>query len=256
MQTPDEARAAVKELAGRDVDLIKLVLEPGFPGHPMKRLDLECFKAAVAEAKARGLKTTVHVGTDEDARHAIEAGADGIEHAARGLSADTIALMAAKKVTFTPTLTVYDFDWKRSLVAGPDEAFHGLVIPEVLEGLREGKGPFAAMMGDDAIVKGLGMAFHQGLSSVEAASRAGVTILAGSDAGNPATFHGPSLIHELELLARAHVPLAEVLMAATSRGQPARSKNAGTNRGGGGGGPGGFGLRSLAIGFTGGGLSR
>jgi imidazolonepropionase-like amidohydrolase len=52
---------------------------------------------------------------------------------------------------------------------------------------------------------------------VEAAAKAGVTILAGSDAGNPATFHGPSLIHELELLARARVPLAEVLLSATSR---------------------------------------
>jgi imidazolonepropionase-like amidohydrolase len=66
-------------------------------------------------------------------------------------------------------------------------------------------------------VKGLGLGFTHGLASVEAAARAGVTILAGSDAGNPATFHGPALIHELELLARANVPLPEVLLAATSR---------------------------------------
>lgn len=217
VETPDEARAAVKDMASRDVDLIKLVLEPGFPGRPMKRLDLECFKAAVAEAKARGLKTTVHVGTDDDARAAIEAGADGIEHAARGLSPETIALMAARKVTFTPTLTVYDFDWKRSLAADPDQRIRGLVIPEVLEGLHDPNGPFATMMTDAAVVRGLQTGFAHSLEAVEAASRAGVTILAGSDAGNPATFHGPSLIHELELLARAGVPLNEVLMAATSR---------------------------------------
>ena len=217
VKTPDEARAAVRELAGRDVDLIKLVLEPGFPGHPMKRLDLDCFKAAVAEAKERGLKVTVHVGTDEDARAAIDGGADGLEHAARGLSADTIALMAAKRVTFTPTLTVYDFDWKRGLVEGRNPEVGRFVIPEVFEGLRDPQGFFKSMAGDPDMIRGLGLSFTHGLAAVEAAARAGVPILAGSDAGNPVTFHGPALIHELELLARAKVPLPEVLLAATSR---------------------------------------
>jgi imidazolonepropionase-like amidohydrolase/ABC-type multidrug transport system permease subunit len=217
VKTPEEARAAVKELARREVDLIKLVLEPGFPGRPLPRLDIESFKAAIAEAKERGLKVTVHVGTDEDTRTAVEAGADGIEHASRGLSASTIALMAAKRVTFTPTLTVYDFEWKRGLLEGSDPNLGRFVIPEVLEGLRDPKGYFAEMANNAEIVKGLSLGFDSGLSEVEAAARAGVTILAGSDAGNPATFHGPSLIHELELLARAHVPLPEVLLAATSR---------------------------------------
>lgn len=217
VSTPDEARAAVKELAGRDVDLIKLVLEPGFPGRPMKRLDIESFKAAIAEAKERGLKVTVHVGTDEDARAAIDAGADGIEHAARGLSNDTIAMMAAKRVTFTPTLAVYDFEWKRGLAMGNDPSMGRFVIPEVLEGLRDPKGFFANMAGDPDVILGLAKTFTHGLAVVESAARAGVPILAGSDAGNPATFHGPSLIHELELLARAKVPLQEVLLSATSR---------------------------------------
>jgi len=217
VSTPDEARAAVKDLASRDVDLIKLVLEPGYPGRPLKRLDLECFKAAVAEAKERGLKVTVHVGTDEDARAAIDAGAEGIEHAARGLSHDTITLMAAKHVTFTPTLTVYDFDWKRGLVDGRDPSAARFVIPEVLEGLRDPKGFFANMAGDPDVIRGLGLSFTHGVEAVEDAARSGVPILAGSDAGNPATFHGTSLIHELELLARAKVPLPEVLLSATSR---------------------------------------
>ncbi len=50
-------------------------------------------------------------------------------------------------------------------------------------------------------------------------------VLAGSDAGNPVTFHGISLIRELELLAQAGMPLTDVLKSATSRaadrlGQP------------------------------------
>jgi imidazolonepropionase-like amidohydrolase len=42
-------------------------------------------------------------------------------------------------------------------------------------------------------------------------------VLAGSDAGNPATFHGIALTRELELLAKAGMPLTDVLRAATSR---------------------------------------
>ncbi|MBX7185626.1 MAG: amidohydrolase family protein, partial [Vicinamibacteria bacterium] len=83
--------------------------------------------------------------------------------------------------------------------------------------LRDPKGFFANMAGDPDVIQGLARTFDHGLAVVESAARAGVPILAGSDAGNPATFHGPSLIHELELLARAKVPLQEVLLSATSR---------------------------------------
>ena len=55
------------------------------------------------------------------------------------------------------------------------------------------------------------------MRQVGRAIKAGVPILAGSDGGNPATFHGISLIRELELLAQAGMPLTDVLKAATSR---------------------------------------
>ena len=217
VKTPEEARAAIRDLARRDVDIVKLVLEPGFPGRPMPRLDIECFKAAIAEAKERSLRVTVHVGTDEDARIAIEAGADGLEHMPRGLSNDTLALMASRKVTFTPTLTVLDFEGKRGLVASPDDRLRAHVLPEILEGLADPKGRFQQFFADTEAREALRRNFESGLAMVKAARDAGVPILAGSDAGNPATFHGLGLIQELELLARAGVPLPEVLQSATSR---------------------------------------
>ena len=61
------------------------------------------------------------------------------------------------------------------------------------------------------------LAVHGSLQQVRKAIRAGVPVLAGSDAGNPATFHGVSLIRELELLAQAGMPLNEVLRSATAR---------------------------------------
>jgi imidazolonepropionase-like amidohydrolase len=217
VETPDEARAAIAELGRRRVDLVKLVLEPGFPGRQLPRLKNEVFLAAMAEAKSRRMRTTVHVGTDEDARVAIEAGANGLEHAARGLTDETIAMMAAKKVTFTPTLVVLDWVWKRGAIRGEDADVRRLAMPAIMQSLLDPKSPLAPMLTDGATAENMKRAFDGALQQVGRALRAGVPVLAGSDAGNPATFHGISLLRELELLAQAGMPLGDVLKAATSR---------------------------------------
>lgn len=216
IETPEAARAVIAELDRHRLDLIKLVLEPGFADQPLPRLREDVFRAAMAEAKKRRLKTTVHVGTAADARLAIEAGAGGIEHAARGLGDDTIALMAAKKVTFTPTLVVLDWEWKRGVVRGEDAEARRLAMPRILQSLLDPKSPLAPMLGDGDMSRRMSAALDGALEQTGRAIRAGVPVLAGSDAGNPVTFHGVSLVRELELLARAGLPLGEVLRSATS----------------------------------------
>ena len=225
VETPEEARAAIAELDRRRVDLVKLVLEPGFEGRAMPRLKHDVFLAAMAEAKQRRMRTTVHVGTDADARAAIEAGANGLEHTARGLTDETIAMMAAKKVTFTPTVVVLDWAWKRGAVRGEDADVRRIALPAILQTFLDPKSPLAPMFAESEMATRMAGAFEGSLKQVARAIRAGVPILAGSDAGNPVTFHGVSLIRELELLARAGMPLTDVLKAATSRaadrlGQP------------------------------------
>ena len=193
------------------------MLEPGFPGNALPKLNDEVFRAAMAEAKARKMRTTVHVGTDADARLAIEAGANGLEHTARGLSDDTINLMAAKKVTFTPTIVVLDWAWKRGAVRGEDEGVRRLAHPAIMQSLLDPKSPLAPMLNEGDTAVAMARAVEGSLQQVGKAIRAGVPVLAGSDAGNPATFHGISLIRELELLAQAGMPLTELLRSATSR---------------------------------------
>jgi imidazolonepropionase-like amidohydrolase/ABC-type multidrug transport system permease subunit len=217
VDTPEQARAAVAELDRERVDVVKLVLEPGFEGRPMPRLREDLFRAAMAEAKTRKLRTTVHVGTDADARLAIDAGANGIEHAARGLSDATIALMAARKTTFTPTNVVLDWGWKRGVVSGQDELARRLAMPSILRTLIDPRSPLAPFLREGEPGDRLAKAFAGSLDQTARAVRAGVPVLAGSDAGNPVTFHGVSLIRELELLAQAGMPLGDVLKSATSR---------------------------------------
>jgi imidazolonepropionase-like amidohydrolase/ABC-type multidrug transport system permease subunit len=217
VETPDQARAAIVELDRARVDLVKLVLEPGFGDRPLPRLRDDVFQAAMAEAKTRKLRTTVHVGTDADVRLAIEAGANGIEHTARGLTDETIALMAAKRVTFTPTNVVLDWAWKRRSLSGEDELVRHHAMPAILQSLRAPDSPLAPMLREGEMATRIDRAFAGSLEQTSRAIRAGVPILAGSDAGNPITFHGVSLIRELELLAQAGLPLMDVLKAATSR---------------------------------------
>jgi imidazolonepropionase-like amidohydrolase/ABC-type multidrug transport system permease subunit len=217
VETVEEARAAVAELDRANVDLVKLVLEPGFEGHPLPRLREDLFRAAIAEAKTRRMTTTVHVGTDADARLAIDAGADGIEHAPRGLSDTTIALMAARKTTFTPTNVIVDYAWKRRVIGGEDALARRLVVPAILQTLLDPESRLAPYLRDGEAADRLAQAFAGSLDETSRAMHAGVPILAGSDAGNPVTFHGVSLIRELELLAQAGMPLGDVLKSATSR---------------------------------------
>ena len=217
VETPDEARAAIAALDRERVDIVKLVLEPGFKDRPMPRLRDDVFLAAMAEAKARKMRTTVHVGTDADARLAVEAGAGGLEHSARGLSESTIALMAARRVTFTPTNVVVDYAWKRQVVGGADALARRLVHPAILRSLLDPASPMTPFLVDGEMATRMAQAFAGSIDQTSRAIRAGVPILAGSDAGNPVTFHGVSLIRELELLAQAGMPLGDVLKSATSR---------------------------------------
>jgi imidazolonepropionase-like amidohydrolase/ABC-type multidrug transport system permease subunit len=217
VETPEAARAAIAELERANVDLVKLVLEPGFEQRPLPRLDEAVFRAAIAEARSRKMRTTVHVGTDADARLAIDAGANGLEHSARGLSDTTIAMMAAKRVTFTPTNVVLDWGWKQGAIRGEDDRVRALASPAILKTLLDPTSPLAPMLVDGPTKDAMARAFAGSLDQTRRAIRAGVPILAGSDAGNPVTFHGVSLIRELELLAQSGMPLGDVLKSATSR---------------------------------------
>jgi imidazolonepropionase-like amidohydrolase/ABC-type multidrug transport system permease subunit len=217
VESPEAARAVIAELDRERVDVVKLVLEPGFESRPLPRLRDDVFLAAMAEAKSRRMRTTVHVGTDADARLAIKAGANGLEHTARGLTDDTISLMAAKKITFTPTLVVLDWAWKRNVLQGADADARRLAMPSIMQSLLDPKSPLAPMLGEGEMSKMMAGAFAGSLQQTSKAIRAGVPVLAGSDAGNPVTFHGISLVRELELLAQAGMPLTDVLKSATSR---------------------------------------
>lgn len=92
-----------------------------------------------------------------------------------------------------------------------------MAIPQILQTFLDPQSPLAPMLNDSKSIERMDGVHEGTLRQVSSAIRAGVPILAGSDAGNPVTFHGISLIRELELLSKAGLPLMEVLKSATSR---------------------------------------
>src|SRR5688572_7647908 len=101
-----EADAWVAARVGEGSDYIKLVYAPGPKNRPS--IDKAVMAAVVAAAHKRGKLAVVHIQTTEDARAAIEAGADGLVHIFADVAPEPAfyALAARKKVFVIPTLSV------------------------------------------------------------------------------------------------------------------------------------------------------
>ena len=216
--TAEEARQAVEELKQKGVDLIKMVLEEGFLNFKLPRLNEEALRAGIATAHRLGLKVTVHVDTDRNARLAVMAGADGLEHVPPDLSDSTIALMRERGVTLTPTLAVYEGLKKVALNENvEDDLVRRWCDPEVLMSLQSPISWIAQARRSKDYVIHMKNLYQRGIEAARRAWQGGVTIICGSDAGNPATFHGIGLIREMEIyIEKVGMPAGEVLRSATS----------------------------------------
>jgi imidazolonepropionase-like amidohydrolase len=203
---PQEAQAFVDARIAEGSDFIKIVMESGY-GFPS--LDLATAKAVIDAAHLRGKLAVVHIGNEQDARAVLAAGADGLVHLFPGESADAagLARLAASRGAFViPTFTVLESmaGWRGDdLLADP--ALAGLLDKDAQAPLkaRYGNKERAAMLVAPKAV-------------AAAMARAGVPLLAGTDAGNPGTQYGVSLHRELAALVDAGLSPAQALAAATS----------------------------------------
>lgn len=208
---PGEAQAFVDARIAEGSDFIKIVMEGGYGFKP---LDLATAKAVIEAAHKRGKMAVVHIGTEKDARAVLEAGADGLVHLFPGESADAAGLAKlarAKRAFVIPTFGVlesmaaYRGD---ELLANP--AFASLLC-------KDAQAPLKARYGQEARP-----AMLVAPKLVTAAMvKAGVPVLAGTDAGNPGTQYGISMHREVAALVEAGLTPVQALAAATS--VPARA---------------------------------
>jgi imidazolonepropionase-like amidohydrolase len=195
------------------VDCVKAVLESGSAQWgPFNRLDSGIYDAVIAEATHDNLPSATHTGNAADAKIAADAGSNSIEHGSMidRIPADTFDEMKRKGIAYDPTLSVFEglFDAR----SGNTELLNRSLLQQVgpadlIESTRE------TILKNHERGPALPLAIaNQNLLD---AFRAGVTLIAGSDAGNMLIIHGPTVQHELELWVKAGIPPAVALQAAT-----------------------------------------
>lgn len=222
MSTRKEAVAAVRKLAEREPDVVKIAYDDlAFSGFSMNKLEPGVATAAIDEAHRLGLRVFTHVTNVDDAVAMINAGTDAFAHfpAFPGKSAtdeELAELMVARSVGVVPTINLFE---NVTIVPqrGPvyeAENFEPKVAWEVVEivtdpAMRQRQ----TMMGWRGATPDGREAWRARLLAMD---RAGVRIGAGTDAGNPQAFAGVSLIDELGWYVEAGMTTASALQSATS----------------------------------------
>ncbi|WP_242361068.1 amidohydrolase family protein [Anaeromyxobacter sp. SG17] len=210
---PDGARRAVRAQLRRQPDLVKLwwLVPKGATPETWRAVA----QAAIDEAHAAGARVAVHATELETARLALLAGADVLVHGVRDAPLDDaiLALARDRRVPWVTTAVVgegyYEFLTRaprlsRAEVEIADPFIVATLLdpvelpPDLVARARE-RGPFGPYQ----------------LENIRRERDAGVLVVAGSDAGNPGTFHGPAIHRELELLVQAGLTPAEALAACT-----------------------------------------
>ena len=220
VDTPEDARREVADLADQAPDVVKIVYDhQSYGGRSMPTVDLATLTAVLETARQHGLKTVIHVGTWEDVREAVLAGADAITHTPgpQPPPGDLAALMVESGTYHIPTLAVQS--QFASIVDDPGLLDDPLLTESVPQALRDLYRDFDSSQ----------TLFESWLSyqrilaeptrhAVKSLSDAGVPMLAGTDGGNPGIFQGYSVHRELELLEASGLSRWEALRSATTTG--------------------------------------
>lgn len=193
---PEEAEEAVEHRLAQGSDYIKA----GF-------LDAVTMDAVIAETHRRDRLVLVHVGTLEDARSVIGAGADGIAHLFRDHVADAefLTLMQERGAFVIPTLS--------PVAAGRPGALALVAHTKITSYLSADDIRFL-LVRSNATAR-TNDVFDTVATSLRMLADRGVPILAGSDTPNGQVY-GASMHRELELMVQAGLSPTAALRAATS----------------------------------------
>ena len=193
----EEARAAVRELASQEVDIVKIWVDSR--GGQYERLTPELYGAIIDEAHVQGIPVTAHVFRLEDAKGLLEAGIDVFAHGIRDVDVDDelIELWKARpEVVLIPNLP------GPGLPAGDMSWISGTVSSERIAQMESNPTSFSDLASD---------AFGIQARNLVRLHDEGIRVAFGTDGRNSWAAH-----QELEDMVRAGLSPADVLIAATS----------------------------------------
>ena len=224
IDTPDQAREFVKKLAEQKPDLVKIwyIVDKDHPVESFRPI----VRATIDESHAHKIRVAVHATELETARAAVEEGADVLVHSVTDKPVDDgfVKLLKDRHTILCPTLVVferYGRTFSHQLNLTPEEQKWG--NPEVIASLDVTKIPQDklpqrikdALAKPDEALSRIKKTYEVALPNLKRLEDAGVTIAAGTDAGNIGTIHGPALFREFQLMKEAGLTPMQILQCAT-----------------------------------------
>jgi imidazolonepropionase-like amidohydrolase len=224
IDTPDQARAFVRKLAEQQPDLVKIwyIVDKDHPVESFRPI----VRATIEESHAHKIRVAVHATELETARAAVEEGADVLVHSVTDKPVDDafVKLLKDRHTILCPTLVVferYGRTFSHQLNLTPEEQKWG--NPEVIASLdvtkiAQDKLPQRikdALAKPDDVLSRIKKTYDVALPNLKRLEDAGVTIAAGTDAGNIGTIHGPALFREFQLMKEAGLTPRQILESTT-----------------------------------------
>jgi imidazolonepropionase-like amidohydrolase len=225
IDTQGQAREFVRKLAEQKPDLVKIwyIVDKDHPVESFRPI----VRATIEESHAHKIRVAVHATELETARAAVEEGADILVHSVTDKPIDDafVKLLKDRHTILCPTLVVferYGRTFSHQLNLTPEEKAWG--NPEVIASLDVTKIPQDklpqrikdALADPKAALDKIKKTYDVALPNLKRLEDAGITIAAGTDAGNIGTIHGPALFREFQLMKEAGLTPAQVLQCATA----------------------------------------
>jgi imidazolonepropionase-like amidohydrolase len=225
IDTPDQAREFVRKLAEQKPDLVKIwyIVDKDHPVDSFRPI----VRATIEESHAHKIRVAVHATELETARAAVEEGADVLVHSVTDKPVDDmfLKLLRDRHVILCPTLVVferYGRTFSHQLNLTTEEQKWG--NPEVMASLDVTKIPQdklpdrvkTALADPKAALDKINKTYQVALPNLKKLEDGGVTIAAGTDAGNIGTIHGPALFREFQLMKEAGLTPMQILQCATA----------------------------------------
>ena len=225
IDSPDQTREFVRKLAEQKPDLVKIwyIVDKEHPVESFRPIA----RATIEESHSHKIRVAVHATELETARAAVEEGADILVHSVIDKPVDDafVKLLKDRHIILCPTLVVferYGRVFSHQLNLTPEEEAWG--NPEVIATLDVTKIPQDKLPQriKDALAKPeealdrIKKTYDIALPNLKKLEDAGVTIAAGTDAGNIGTIHGPALFREFQLMKEAGLTPMQILQCATA----------------------------------------
>ena len=215
--TPEQARAAVREMAARHTDLVKVWVDDFHGAMPVK-MSPEIYQAVIDEAHKHGVRVAAHVFYLSDAKQLVRDGIDILAHGVRDVPVDDefITLMKQRGTWYIATLDLDEatYLWAQHPPIMETPFFRHAVSPGLAAHFNDAAWK-QKVLGDGKTLEQSKAALAQNKANLKRLFDAGVRVGFGTDSGaNPERIPGFAEHRELHLSVEAGLtPLQAITLA-------------------------------------------